>query len=102
MLCGASRRNMGVQPLLDAVVDYLPAPHDVPPARAHDPKKDEDVELPCDEAGYPMGLVFKVQNDREMGPLCYVRMYSGVIKAAGTIYNVAKKKRERVTPFRSS
>ena len=97
MLCGASRRNMGVQPLLDAVVDYLPAPHDVPAARAHDPKKDEDVEVPCDEAGYPLGLVFKVQYDREMGPLCYVRMYSGVLKTAGTLYNVTKKKRERVT-----
>jgi len=97
VFCGASRRNMGVQPLLDAIVDYLPAPHEVPPAQAHDPKREEDLPVPCDPAGYPLGLVFKVQYDREAGPLCYVRMYSGSIKTAGTVYNVNKKKRERVT-----
>ncbi len=97
MLCGASRRNMGVQPLLDAIVDYLPAPDDVPEAPAIDPKKGDTIAIPCVESGLPLGLVFKVQHDREMGPLCYVRMYSGVIKTAGTVYNVNKKKRERVT-----
>ncbi|MBU0956821.1 MAG: elongation factor G, partial [Spirochaetes bacterium] len=97
VLCGASRRNLGVQPVLDAVVDYLPAPDEVPPAPAHDPKKEETIQLPCSEDGIPLGLVFKVQYDREMGPLCYVRMYSGVIKTAGTVYNIGKKKRERVT-----
>ncbi len=97
MLCGSSRRNMGIQPLLDAIVDFLPAPHDVPPASAHDPKKDGNVDIPCDEGGIPLGLVFKVQYDREMGSLCYVRMYSGSIKTAGTVYNINKKKRERVT-----
>ncbi len=97
VLCGASRRNMGVQPLLDAVVDYLPAPRDVPPASAFDPKKEEHLEIPCDPEGYPLGLVFKVQYDREAGQLCYVRMYSGVVKTAGTVFNVGKKKRERVT-----
>ena len=97
VLCGASRRNVGVQPLLDAVVDYLPAPGDVPPVSAFNPKKEEFFELPCDPKGNPLGLVFKVQYDREAGPLCYVRMYSGAIKTAGTIYNIGKKKRERVT-----
>jgi elongation factor G len=97
VLCGASRRNIGVQPLLDAVVDYLPAPDDVPPVAAFNPKKEENFELPCDPKGYPLGLVFKVQYDREAGPLCYVRMYSGSIKTAGIVYNVGKKKRERVT-----
>ncbi len=96
-LCGASRRNMGVQPLIDAVVDYLPAPDEVPPARAHNPKKEEDVEVPCDASKQPLGLVFKVQYDREAGPLCYVRMYSGSLKNASTAYNVNKKKRERIT-----
>ena len=97
VLCGASRRNLGVQPLLDAVVDYLPSPTDVPPVKAYNPKKEEHFDLPCDPKGNPLGLVFKVQYDREAGPLCYVRMYSGVIKTAGVVFDVGKKKRERVT-----
>mgnify|MGYP002349601274 CR=1 FL=1 len=97
VLCGASRRNVGVQPLLDAVVDYLPSPVDVPPVQAYNPKKEEHFSLPCDPKGNPLGLVFKVQYDREAGQLCYVRMYSGSIKTAGTVYNIGKKKRERVT-----
>jgi elongation factor G len=96
-LCGASRRNMGVQPLLDAVVDYLPAPDEVPPARAHNPKREEDLDVPCDSSKAPLGLVFKVQYDREAGPLCFVRMYSGSLKNASTAFNVNKKKRERIT-----
>jgi elongation factor G len=96
-LCGASRRNIGVQPLLDAVVDYLPAPDEVPPAKAFHLKKEEEVDVPCDPSGNPLGLVFKVQVDREAGPLCFVRMYSGTIKNASTVYNQNKKKRERIT-----
>jgi elongation factor G len=96
-LCGASRRNIGVQPLIDAIVDYLPAPDEVPPAKAHHLKKDEEIKVPCDASGNPLGLVFKVQYDREAGPLCYVRMYSGTIKNASTVYNQNKKKRERIT-----
>jgi elongation factor G len=79
------------------VVDFLPAPDEVPPAKAHNPKKEEDVEVPCSAKGAPLGLVFKVQYDREAGPLCYVRMYSGSIKNASVVYNVAKRTRERVT-----
>ncbi|HOX47863.1 MAG TPA: elongation factor G [Spirochaetales bacterium] len=96
-LCGASRRNVGVQPLLDAVVDFLPAPDEVPPAKAFHPKKEEEADVPCDAKGYPLGLVFKVQYDREAGPLCYVRMYSGSMKNASVVFNATKKKRERVT-----
>jgi elongation factor G len=96
-LCGASRRNMGVQPLIDAVVDFLPAPDEVPPAKAHNPKRDEDVDVPCDSTKPPLGLVFKVQYDREAGPLCFVRMYSGVLRNASTAYNINKRKRERIT-----
>ena len=96
-LCGASRRNIGVQPLIDAVVDYLPAPDEVPHAKAHHIKKDEEIDVACDSSGLPLGLVFKVQYDREAGPLCYVRMYSGTIKNASTVYNQNKKKRERIT-----
>lgn len=95
-LCGASRRNIGVQPLIDAVVDYLPAPDEVPPAVGLHVKKEEQMQIPCNPAGTPLGLVFKIQYDREAGSLCYVRMYSGKIKAGEQIYNVGKKKRERV------
>jgi elongation factor G len=96
-LCGASRRNIGVQPLIDAIVDFLPAPDEVPPAKAFHLKKEEEVDVPCDPSGNPLGLVFKVQYDREAGPLCFVRMYSGSIKNASTVYNQNKKKRERIT-----
>ncbi|MFZ3109205.1 MAG: elongation factor G [Rectinemataceae bacterium] len=97
VFCGASRRNIGVQPLIDAIVDYLPAPDEVEPTKAFHSKKEEEIEVPCKPSGYPLGLVFKVQWDREAGPLCYVRMYSGVIHNASVVYNVSKKKRERIT-----
>jgi len=97
VLCGASRRNIGVQPLLDAVVDFLPSPDEVPDAKAFHAKKEEDIDVPCNPSGYPLGLIFKVQWDREAGPLCYVRMYSGSIHNATVVYNVSKKKRERIT-----
>jgi elongation factor G len=97
VLCGASRRDIGVQPLLDAVVDFLPAPDEVEPAKAFHSKREEELSVPCKPAGYPLGLVFKVQWDREAGPLCYVRMYSGSIHNASVVYNVSKKKRERIT-----
>ena len=95
VFAGASRRNMGVQPLIDAVVDYLPAPDEVAPALGHHLKKDGNVPVPCDPDGQPLGLVFKIQSDREAGPLCYVRMYSGVLKPGMAVFNVGKKKRER-------
>jgi elongation factor G len=97
VFCGASRRNIGVQPLIDAVVDYLPAPDEVEPPKAFHTKKEVDIEVPCKKDGYPLGLVFKVQWDREAGPLCYVRMYSGSIRNSSVVYNVSKKKRERIT-----
>jgi elongation factor G len=96
VLCGASRRNMGVQPLIDAIVDFLPAPDETPPALAHNIKKDEDVSVPCDASGMPLGLVFKIQNDREAGSLSYIRMYSGKFTPGATCFNTGKKKRERI------
>jgi elongation factor G len=95
VMAGASRRNMGVQPLLDAVVAYLPAPDEREPAPGEHLKKDERVSVRCDPAGPALGLVFKIQNDREAGSLCYVRMYSGSLKPGAGVYNVGKKKRER-------
>ncbi len=95
---GSARHNQGVQPLIDAIVDYLPCPTDVPAAKGLKIKKDqqEEIDVPCDPAKMPLGLVFKIQYDREMGPLCYVRMYSGKIANGSQIYNINKKKRERV------
>ena len=95
---GSARHNQGVQPLIDAVIDYLPSPLDIPPAKGIRIKKDEEenVDVPTDPSKMPLGLVFKIQYDREMGPLCYVRMYSGKIQAGTQIFNINKKKRERV------
>ncbi len=95
-LCGSARKNKGVQPLLDAVVDYLPAPDEVPPASAFHVKKETEISVPCKTDGIPVGLVFKIQYDREAGALCYVRMYSGRLKPGEQAYNVGKKKRERI------
>jgi elongation factor G len=96
VLCGASRRNLGVQPLIDAVIDYLPAPDEAPPAVAVNIKKEEDVQVPCDTSAAPVGLVFKIQNDREAGSLSYIRMYSGKFTQGALCFNTGKKKRERI------
>ena len=95
---GSARKNQGVQPLIDAIIDYLPSPTEIPAAKGIHVKKDkqEEVTVPCDPSKMALGLVFKIQYDREMGPLCYVRMYSGKIQAGTQIYNINKKKRERV------
>ena len=97
-LLGSSRHNQGVQPLIDAVIDYLPSPLDVPAAKGLHVKKDKEevVEVPCDEKKMPLGLVFKIQQDREMGSLCFVRVYSGKFSAGSQVLNVSQKKRERI------
>jgi elongation factor G len=96
VLCGASLRNLGVQPLLDAVVRYLPAPDEVPPPEGFHVKKEKTVVVPVRRDGPPLGLVYKIQSDREAGPLSYVRMYSGELKDGTAVYNVVKRKRERI------
>lgn len=95
-LCGSARKNCAVQPLIDAIVDYLPAPDEVPAAKGFHIKKEESIFIPCDPEGIPCGLLFKIQHDKEAGSMCYVRMYSGKIKAGEQIFNVGKKRRERV------
>ncbi|HEY9592852.1 MAG TPA: EF-Tu/IF-2/RF-3 family GTPase, partial [Spirochaetia bacterium] len=76
--------------------DFLPSPLDVPPTKGHHVKKEDVVEIPCKPESFALGLVFKLQTSREAGNLCYVRMYSGKIKEGQTVYNIGKKKRERV------
>lgn len=98
VVLGSSRHNQGVQPLIDAIIDYLPCPTDIPPAKGIHVKKDkeEEVLVPCDATKPALGLVFKIQYDKEMGSLAYVRMYSGKISSGNQILNINKKKRERV------
>jgi len=96
VLCGSALKNKGVQPLLDAVVDYLPSPLDVPPIQGTNPKTGEpETRFPSDSE--PMSaLVFKIVTDPYVGRLAYFRVYSGVIKAGGTVLNATKGERERV------
>ena len=96
VLTGTSLKNVGIQPLLDAVVSYLPSPLDVTVTKAINPKKESEVEIPCDANKQPVALAFKIQNDKEAGYLTFIRMYSGTFKKGDAILNVAKKKRERI------
>ncbi|HPB56040.1 MAG TPA: elongation factor G [Candidatus Aminicenantes bacterium] len=96
VLCGASFKNKGVQALLDAIVDYLPSPGDVPPVEGTDPRSDEKVLVQLNENGPFVALVFKVVTDPFVGQLNYLRIYSGKIKAGDTVLNVGKDKKERL------
>ncbi|MDA1081043.1 MAG: elongation factor G [Gemmatimonadetes bacterium] len=97
VLCGASFKNKGVQALLDAVIDFLPAPTDVPPMRGHLPHHDETFETRevSDEAPFS-ALAFKIATDPFVGKLTFFRVYSGVMKAGSGCYNSTKDKTERV------
>ena len=96
-LLGSAYKNKGVQPLLDAIIDYMPSPLDVPNVTGIDPK-DESVELErkADDNGPTAALAFKVVTDPYVGKLIYTRIYSGTIESGSYIYNATKGKRERV------
>ena len=96
VLCGASFRNKGVQPLLDAVVDYLPSPMDLPPVTGVNPKTgEEEKRSPVDEE--PLAaLAFKLVADPYVGQLCYFRVYSGTVESGSYVYNSTKGSRERI------
>jgi len=93
---GASLKNIGVQPLLDGIVEYLPSPWEVPPIHGIDVKSQEQVIVQADEKEPALGLVFKIQADRESGSLSFIRMYRGEIKKGTAVYNISKNKRERI------
>ncbi|MFA7641733.1 MAG: elongation factor G [Sphaerochaetaceae bacterium] len=93
---GASLKNIGVQTLLDGIVELLPSPVDIPPMKGISVKHGTEVEVHHDPQGNPLALIFKIQHDREAGPLCFVRVYSGVIRKGTAILNITKKKRERI------
>lgn len=93
---GSALKNIGVQTLIDGIVDFLPSPEEIPPIIGHNAKTDKEVNVIHDPNGQPLGLVFKIQHDREAGPLCFFRVYSGKIKKGSAILNINKKKRERI------
>lgn len=97
VFCGSSLRNKGVQPILDAVIDYLPSPLDIPPVRGTNPDhEDEVVELPADDNAPLSALVFKIVTDPYVGRLAYFRVYSGVITQGQMVVNSTKRRRERI------
>ena len=96
VLCGTSYRNKGVQPLLDAVVDYLPSPIDIPPVKGTRVNSDEEIERKSDDNEPFSALVFKIMADPYVGKLAFFRVYSGTLKAGSYVYNSNKGKRERV------
>ena len=96
VLCGAALRNKGIQPLLDAVVDYLPSPVDIPPIVGVNPITGEEESRLSDEEEPLAALVFKIQTDPYMGRLAYFRVYSGRIKAGMAVLNSTKGRKERI------
>ena len=98
VLCGSAFKNKGVQPLLDAVVDYLPSPGDVSPIGGLDPRKPEEVrvERPADDDAPFSALAFKIMTDPFVGQLTFIRVYSGVMKSGASVFNPVRGRRERV------
>jgi len=96
VFCGSSLRNKGVQLVLDAIIDYLPSPLDVPAVKATIPGTEDTLELPTDDNAPLSALVFKIVSDPYVGRLAYFRVYSGVIKTGDTVFNPVKGRKERI------
>ena len=96
VLCGTSYRNKGVQPMLDAVIDYMPSPLDIPPVKGFDPHTDEEIERPADDSAPFSALAFKIMTDPFVGKLSFIRVYSGHISSGSYVLNSTKGKRERI------
>jgi elongation factor G len=96
VFCGSSLRNKGVQLVLDAVIDYLPSPLDVPPVSGTDPRTDEVIQLPAQDDAILSALVFKIVTDPYVGRLAYFRVYSGTMSQGQMVTNSTKGKRERI------
>ena len=94
--CGTSYKNKGVQPLLDAIIDYMPSPVDIPPIKGINPKTDEEETRPSSESEPFSALAFKVATDPFVGKLCFLRIYSGSLQAGTTVYNSVKGENERI------
>jgi elongation factor G len=96
VLCGSALRNKGVQPLLDAIVDYLPSPLDIPPVEGENPRTGEVETRPADVNAPLAALAFKVASDPYVGRLVYVRVYSGKLRVGSSVYNPGKGQTERI------
>ncbi len=96
VLCGTALKNKGVQPLLDAVIDYLPAPTDVPPVTGIDPKTEEESTRPSEDDAPFSALAFKIMTDPYVGKLAFFRVYSGVLESGSYTYNSTKDQKERI------
>ena len=96
VLCGAAFKNKGIQNLLDAVVDYLPSPADVPPIQGTCLDGETVIERPAEDGAPFSALVFKIMTDPFVGQLAFIRVYSGTLATGDTVYNVAKARKERI------
>jgi elongation factor G len=96
VFCGSSLKNKGVQPVLNAVIDLLPSPLDIPPVKGIHPKTEEEIERPADFDAPMSALVFKIVTDPYVGRLAYFRVYSGSMKSSSAVFNSSKRKRERI------
>ncbi|MDO4286227.1 MAG: elongation factor G [Eubacteriales bacterium] len=96
VLCGTAYRNKGVQMLLDAIIDYMPAPVDIPPIKGVNPDTDEEDERPSDDNAPFSALAFKIATDPFVGRLSFFRVYSGTLDAGTSVLNATKDKRERM------
>ncbi len=96
VVCGSSYKNKGVQKMLDAVIDYLPSPIDIPPIKGVNPDTGEELEMHADDSAPFSALAFKIMNDKDVGSLCYFRVYSGKIETGMEVYNASKGKKERL------
>ncbi len=96
VICGSSFKNKGVQNMLDAVVDFLPSPIDIPAVKGVNPETNEDVTRPSEDNAPFSGLVFKIMTDPFVGQLCFVRVYSGKLNTGMSAYNAGKRKSERI------
>src|SRR2546422_3291436 len=96
VLCGASFKNKGVQPLLDAVIDCLPSPQDIPPVQGINPETKAAEERKADDDAPFAALAFKIMSDQHVGQLVFLRVYSGTLEAGSGVYNSTKDKKERV------
>ena len=97
VLCGASAKNKGVQPLLDAIIDYLPAPNDVPPIEGHIPDTNQKATREPFDDGPFSALAFKVAADPDVGKIVFMRVYSGTLEAGSYVYNASRKIKERIS-----
>ena len=95
--CGTSYKNKGVQKLLDAIVDFMPSPLDIPPVKGTDPKTDAEISRPADDSAPFSALAFKIMTDPYVGRLSFFRVYSGTLETGKTVMNSTKGQRERLS-----